>query len=92
MRACLKEIVDYFHAKVEQLHRLNVKDIIIDPGFGFAKTIDQNFQLLKNLEYLQVLGKPILAGLSRKSMIWKTLTSDPEKALNGTTPSTHWRS
>jgi dihydropteroate synthase len=80
-----KDIIDHFHQKIEALHRLSVSDIIIDPGFGFAKTSEQNYELLKNLQDLQVLGKPMLVGLSRKSMIWKTLQTDPEKALNGTT-------
>jgi dihydropteroate synthase len=81
----IKNITDYFHQKIEQLKRKGIKDIIIDPGFGFAKTIDQNFQLLNQLNYFQVLEKPILVGLSRKSMIWKTLKTTPENALNGTT-------
>ncbi|MBS1505103.1 MAG: dihydropteroate synthase [Bacteroidetes bacterium] len=81
----LKEIIDYFHQKIYALQQLGVSDIIIDPGFGFAKTVSQNFELLKNLDALGVLGKPILAGLSRKSMIWRTLATNPEHALNGTT-------
>ena len=64
---------------------LGVKDIIIDPGFGFAKTIDQNFELLQKLDSMKILEKPILVGLSRKSTIWKTLSIKPEEALNGTT-------
>jgi dihydropteroate synthase len=71
--------------KVSELKSLGVSDIIIDPGFGFAKTIDQNFQLLQALGYLQILEKPLMVGLSRKSMIWKTLETRPEEALNGTT-------
>jgi dihydropteroate synthase len=81
----VKEVTDYFHKKVDQLHRSGLKDIIIDPGFGFAKTIDQNFELLHHLDYLQLLKKPVLVGLSRKSMIWRTLSITPEQALNGTT-------
>jgi len=81
----MKEIVLYFNSKIKRLHELGVMDIIVDPGFGFAKTPDQNFELLNHLDYLQILGKPILAGLSRKSMIWKTLDTDPQEALNGTT-------
>jgi dihydropteroate synthase len=81
----VKEVIEYFHQKIYQLQTLGVRDIIIDPGFGFAKNIEQNFQLLKNLDLLEILGKPILAGLSRKSMIWKTLNMTPEEALNGTT-------
>ncbi len=81
----LKEIIDYFHQKINRLQLLGVKDLIIDPGFGFAKTIDQNFELLQKLDYLNILEKPILVGLSRKSTIWKTLSIKPEDALNGTT-------
>jgi dihydropteroate synthase len=62
-----------------------IKDIILDPGFGFAKNIDQNFTLLSHLDYLQILQMPVLAGLSRKSMIYKTLDVTPAEALNGTT-------
>ncbi len=81
----LKEMIDYFHPRIYKLQQLGVKDIIVDPGFGFAKNAEQNFELLSKLEYFHVLGKPILVGLSRKSMIWRTLKTDPEKALNGTT-------
>lgn len=81
----IKDVVDYFHQKVSNLQKAGVKDIIIDPGFGFAKNIEQNFQLLKHLGHFQILGKPLLVGLSRKSMIWKTLKANPENALNGTT-------
>ena len=81
----LKEMIDYFHQKIYAFQALGVKDIIIDPGFGFAKTIVQNFELLKKLEYLKIVEKPMLVGLSRKSMIWKSLNMQPEDALNGTT-------
>ena len=81
----LKDIIDYFHEKIYRLRELGVKDIIIDPGFGFSKTIEQNFALLANLEKFSLLGRPLLAGLSRKSMIWKTLDIQPTDALNGTT-------
>jgi dihydropteroate synthase len=81
----LKEIVDYFHKKIAHFTAKGIKDIILDPGFGFAKTIEQNFQLLNQLEYLRVGGRPILAGLSRKSMIWRTLGQTAADALNGTT-------
>lgn len=81
----IKEIADHFHRKIYVLHQHGIKDVIIDPGFGFAKTVQQNFDLLNNLDYFKILGKPIMAGLSRKSMIWKTLTIDPDAALNGTT-------
>jgi dihydropteroate synthase len=81
----LGESIDYFHLKIKQLHDLNVADIIIDPGFGFAKTADQSFGLLQHLDYFKILGQPIIAGLSRKSMVWRTLTTKPAGALNGTT-------
>jgi len=81
----LKDIIDFFHQKIHVLHQLGISDIIIDPGFGFAKTVEQNFELLHNLNHFKILGKPILAGLSRKSMIWRTLSTTPEEALNGTT-------
>lgn len=80
----LAELQSYFNEKIEALKRLNIHDIIIDPGFGFAKTIEQNFYLLKKMELFSFTGFPILAGLSRKSMIWKTLECRPEEALNGT--------
>lgn len=79
------DIIDELQVKVHQLRLLGVKDIIIDPGLGFAKTREQNFQLLNQLEALQIFGVPLLAGVSRKSMIWKTLAIKPEDALNGTT-------
>ncbi len=81
----ISEMLDYFHPKIDQLQQLGVADIMIDPGFGFAKTIAHNFELLKHLELLKVLNQPMVIGLSRKSMIWKTLNTDPENALNGTT-------
>lgn len=81
----IPEVTDYFVEKINRLTALGVKDVIIDPGFGFAKTIDQNFELLANLSAFKILDKPILAGLSRKSMIWQTLGTSAEDALNGTT-------
>jgi dihydropteroate synthase len=81
----VKDITDHFHKKINLLHSLGIKDVVIDPGFGFAKTVEQNFELLNHLEYLQILGKPMLVGLSRKSMIWRTLNTTPDHALNGTT-------
>ena len=79
------DIIDELQAKVHQLRLLGVKDIIIDPGLGFAKNREQNFQLLNQLDALQIFGLPLLVGVSRKSMIWKTLGIKPEDALNGTT-------
>lgn len=81
----LAELSQYFTKKIIQLHDLGVNDLIIDPGFGFAKNIDQNYELLAKLDRLKILGYPILAALSRKSMIYKLLDSDAEHALNGTT-------
>lgn len=81
----LKDITDFFHRKINQLRDLGVKDVIVDPGFGFAKTVEQNFELLSHFDHFKILGKPLLAGLSRKSMIWRTLSVKPEEALNGTT-------
>ena len=80
----IKDVADYFQKKIYRLRQLKVKDIIIDPGFGFAKTADQSFELLNHLDYFRILGVPILAGLSRKSMIWRTLSQVPEEALTGT--------
>ncbi len=79
------EINTYFSEKVAEAKKHGVNDIIIDPGFGFAKNISQNFELLKNLKLLQFHNLPILAGISRKSMIYKTLHLNPSEALNGTT-------
>ena len=81
----LKEMLNYFIAKVHQCRTAGIKDVIIDPGFGFAKNAAQNFYLLKNLSILKMLDCPILAGLSRKSTIYKTLGTTAAEALNGTT-------
>ena len=81
----MKEMLDFFHQKIHLLRQLEVKDIIIDPGIGFSKTIRQNFSILNALERFSILEKPVLIGLSRKSMIWKTLNIEPTGALNGTT-------
>ena len=81
----LSEVVDFLQKRTNQLHRMGVKDIIIDPGFGFSKNVEQNYCLLRNLDCLQVLGLPFLAGISRKSMITKVLDITPDEALNGTT-------
>lgn len=80
----ITDVCNYFAAKIEQLKQLGVKDLIVDPGFGFAKTPEQSFELLKNLDFLKITGHPILAGLSRKSMIYKTLGTDAENSLSGT--------
>ncbi len=81
----LNEINFALSSKIEGLEKMGISDIIVDPGFGFAKNIDQNFELLSKLETLTVLDRPMLVGLSRKSMIYKTLNIEPEQALNGTT-------
>ena len=81
----VREVIDYFIAKLEMLKKAGIGDIIIDPGIGFAKTAEQNFQLLKNLQQLSILGHPILAGISRKATIYKTLGITADEALNGTT-------
>lgn len=79
------EITDYFIERILEMRKAGIKDIILDPGFGFAKTIDQNFKLLANMHAFRFLEYPLLAGISRKSMIWKSLDISPEKSLNGTT-------
>jgi dihydropteroate synthase len=81
----LKEIFIYFEEKIVVLKDFGVKDVVLDLGFGFAKNITQNFTLLQNLHYFDLLGLPMLVGISRKSMIYKTLGVSPEEALNGTT-------
>ncbi|MCI7575964.1 MAG: dihydropteroate synthase [Bacteroidales bacterium] len=81
----MAEMIDCFQAKIDRLHTLGVSDIIIDPGFGFAKTLEQNYMLLRKMPQLQILDCPVLAGLSRKSMIYKLLGCTPQDALNGTT-------
>lgn len=81
----LGDMLRFFGIQLEQLHAHHVHDIIIDPGFGFGKTLEQNYFLMKNLDVFQELGYPILVGISRKSMIYKLLDSTPDQALNGTT-------
>jgi dihydropteroate synthase len=81
----LGEIVYELQEKLYQCRKFGIADVIIDPGFGFAKNIRQNFELLKNLKELHILDCPILVGISRKSLIYKTFNSTPEYALNGTT-------
>ena len=81
----VKEILFYFSERIAAARSLGISDLIVDPGFGFAKTIDQNFELLRHLDIFKNLDLPILAGVSRKSMIHKTLQIKPEEALNGTT-------
>jgi len=80
-----RDVLDFFIAKTNELKKAGIIDIIIDPGFGFAKTIDHNFELLKNLSVFSMLDRPILIGVSRKSTIYKTLGINANDALNGTT-------
>lgn len=80
-----KEVLDFFITKIDQCKNAGITDIIIDPGFGFGKNIEHNFSLLKKMQALMMLDKPILAGLSRKSTIYKTLHTTAQNALNGTT-------
>lgn len=81
----VKDVLFYFSERIAKARDLGIVDVIIDPGFGFAKTIEQNYELLNKLELLKMTDLPILAGLSRKSMIYKTLNFSSEDALNGTT-------
>lgn len=80
-----KEIISFFAEKIYQLHQLKLNDVIIDVGFGFGKTIAHNFEILKNLSLFKSLDTPILAGISRKSMLYKTLDISAKEALNATT-------
>ena len=79
------EVFDFLSFKIKELHQLGIHDVIIDPGFGFGKTIEHNFQLLKKLSFFNQLEKPLLVGLSRKATVYKTLQTTADKALNGTT-------
>ena len=81
----LKEVLLYFAEKIQQLRDLGQKDIILDPGFGFGKTMEHNYELLSHLEALKIFELPILVGVSRKSMIYKLLGTTAQEALNGTT-------
>lgn len=81
----LKEIFQYFARKVQQLRDLGVKDMVLDPGFGFGKTLEHNYELLSHLEEFRVFELPLLVGVSRKSMIYRLLGITPQEALNGTT-------
>lgn len=80
-----RQVLDFFIAGSARLHQAGINDIVLDPGFGFGKTITHNFELLKNLPVFKMLCLPLLLGISRKSSIYKTLNTTPEKALNGTT-------
>ena len=81
----IKEINFFFGEKIYRLRSKGVCDLILDPGIGFAKTINQNFQILKNLSIFSNLGFPLMVGISRKSLIYRSLNIEPEESLNGTT-------
>lgn len=80
-----QEVMKYFSEKVNQLYALGVNDIILDPGFGFGKTVEHNYEMLSWMEDFQTFGLPLLVGVSRKSMIYKLFDTTPQEALNGTT-------
>lgn len=79
------DLLKYFSQKLERLFRLGVNDVILDPGFGFSKTLTQNYELMRHLGDFRTFGLPLLVGVSRKSMIYKLLETTPEESLNGTT-------
>jgi len=81
----LKEIIKYFSKKINQALSYKINDMIIDPGFGFAKDLRQNYNLLSSMDLLKILDKPIMVGISRKSMIYKSLKTSAKESLNGTT-------
>ena len=81
----MKEIFMYFSEKVYKLHEMGVNDLILDPGFGFGKTLEHNYELMNHLEEFSLFNLPVLVGISRKSMIYKLLGNTPSEALNGTT-------
>ncbi|KAA5824521.1 dihydropteroate synthase [Algibacter amylolyticus] len=80
----VKDVLFYFSERIAKAKDLGIADVIIDPGFGFAKTLEQNFELLNQLELFKIIEKPLLVGISRKSMIYKTLETSAKEALNGT--------
>jgi len=79
------DVFDYLSFKLKELEKMGMKDVIVDPGFGFGKTIAHNFQLLRELPFFQQLDKPLMVGLSRKATVYKTLQITAEQALNGST-------
>lgn len=81
----VKEMISYFAERIAAARKLGINDIVIDPGFGFAKTLEQNYEMLQKLELFQMLDVPLLSAVSRKSMIYKTLETNQNEALNGTT-------
>lgn len=85
VKATMEEMLTAFAQEVQQLRDLGAKDIILDPGFGFGKTLDDNYRVLAAMQRLQVLSLPVLVGVSRKTMIWRLFDASPDTALNGTT-------
>ena len=81
----VQEVIYYFSEKIQQAYRNGINDVIIDPGFGFGKTLEHNYELMNHLDLFQSLEIPLLVGISRKSMIYKKLGVTADKALNGTT-------
>ena len=81
----LSQTLDYLQDRLSYLHRIGVKDVVVDPGFGFGKTLEQNYALLRQLEVLRVLQAPVLVGVSRKSMLYKPLQQTPQDVLPATT-------
>jgi len=86
----LADMLRFFDAQLDKLHRVSAHDILIDPGFGFGKTLEQNYFLMKNLHAFKVFGLPLFIGISRKSMIYNLLDCTPQEALNGTTVLNTW--
>lgn len=80
----VKEMIFYFSERIQKARSFGISDIVIDPGFGFAKTLEQNYEVLHKMELFEMLELPLLAGISRKSMIYKVLENSPQEALNGT--------
>ncbi len=80
----MADMTDYFARRIDRLHQLGVGDIILDTGFGFGKTLEENYRLIRRLDEFRVLGKPLVVGVSRKSMIYKLLDCTPEESLTGT--------
>ncbi len=81
----IQDVIDELQVKIDQLEKLGLKNLIVDPGFGFSKTLEQNYLLMKELEQFHDLNKPLLVGVSRKSMIYKLLETSPDASLNGST-------
>lgn len=89
-RDVVNDVIKELSVKVDELQKLGVSDIIIDPGFGFAKNVDHNFEMLRRLDEFSIFEFPLLVGVSRKSMVWRTLETTAEEALNGTTVLNTW--